>query len=771
MFRPLKTLFWLAAASAGVYSAAAFSLLGPQGASDGPDGYQVPEIGYFIGGDIGGPKNLSEEFRWNTPELYYSFDRNFLDYFGSNGVFAIEQVIAIMNGVTNVSAYSAQLTEFPLESMRYNYRAQAMSLIDLKSVALNFLVEEMGLAEPDRWTWCLRSRETQPNLQCPFMIYGVIKRNFDPVTWEPTSYVNGNLYSYVIRERCTGDNPLADAVEFLVDPLGVHYSAVASGGIDYGVFYTGLTRDDVGGLRYMWRTNNLNVEKVSSGSVLSKTNFATPQLLVSSNLSLLVSQSLTNSPDGLSALYPDLIILESTPIFTNVVTTNRLIYFTNAPYSPAGVAKLATNITYETNAAIWYRHAFGNVITNTYYTNGWMTILQTNISTTACRPFAPAGAICTNITQKTIFTNFVNGDYFLLTTNSGCGFFPISTQLVRVLIETNTPVAATNAQEATNIFNQEYSESYVTYFTNHVLVVYPVPCENDSVALRQGMDRIQFIRRDYDSLLERYFHPVTNSYVLYAVTNNQIIPEHFHRVVTRPDFVFSAEERQAGNAWFGWGFRQAPHYFTPTNAADPNPDKVLGPGTLEAPLFIEFNKVGPLLVNVYNPFLPNSGLTEAAATTNFIWGSFDGTTNAPIVYPQGTSIADLENQVLIQVQPWVEMTNRLAQTSAILPWEELALPTGGLQQPYPQPPAGLPVEYPVRAWFAVNGGQFPYAWSLAPGSPGLPPGLFLAPDPSDSSRCVLAGTPTMVGTFDFVVRLTDAGSRSVDRAYSITIEP
>jgi hypothetical protein len=113
------TLFWRAAASAGVYSAAAFSLLGPQGASDGPDGYQVPEIGYFIGGDIGGPKNLSEEFRWNTPELYYSFDRNFLDYFGSNGVFAIEQVIAIMNGVTNVSAYPRTHTSFR-GSMRYN---------------------------------------------------------------------------------------------------------------------------------------------------------------------------------------------------------------------------------------------------------------------------------------------------------------------------------------------------------------------------------------------------------------------------------------------------------------------------------------------------------------------------------------------------------------------------------------------------------------------------------------------------------------------------
>jgi hypothetical protein len=144
----------------------------------------------------------------------------------------------------------------------------------MKSVALNFLVEEMGLAEPDRWTWCLRSRETQPNLQCPFMIYGVIKRNFDPVTWEPTSYVNGNLYSYVIRERCTGDNPLADAVEFLVDPLGVHYSAVASGAL-IRVFYTGLTATR-GGLRSIVAHNNLKVEKGRADSVLSKTNFDNP---------------------------------------------------------------------------------------------------------------------------------------------------------------------------------------------------------------------------------------------------------------------------------------------------------------------------------------------------------------------------------------------------------------------------------------------------------------------------------------------------------------
>ena len=36
------------------------------------------------------PKNIGEEYRRNTPVMYYTFDANFLDYFGSNGVAAVD---------------------------------------------------------------------------------------------------------------------------------------------------------------------------------------------------------------------------------------------------------------------------------------------------------------------------------------------------------------------------------------------------------------------------------------------------------------------------------------------------------------------------------------------------------------------------------------------------------------------------------------------------------------------------------------------------------
>ena len=63
-----------------------------------------------------------------------------------------------------------------------------------------------------------------------------------------------------------------DAVEFSVDPLafGLHKprlplrglfsaaAALALGGLGSGEFFTGLTRDDVGGLRYLYRRLNIN---------------------------------------------------------------------------------------------------------------------------------------------------------------------------------------------------------------------------------------------------------------------------------------------------------------------------------------------------------------------------------------------------------------------------------------------------------------------------------------------------------------------------------
>ena len=38
---------------------------------------------------------LGEEYRWNVPVLTYAFDQSFLDYFGSNGVAAVEKAFQI----------------------------------------------------------------------------------------------------------------------------------------------------------------------------------------------------------------------------------------------------------------------------------------------------------------------------------------------------------------------------------------------------------------------------------------------------------------------------------------------------------------------------------------------------------------------------------------------------------------------------------------------------------------------------------------------------
>ena len=59
-----------------------------------------------------------------------------------------------------------------------------------------------------------------------------------------------------------------------------------------------------------------------------------------------------------------------------------------------------------------------------------------------------------------------------------------------------------------------------------------------------------------------------------------------------------------------------------------NPGDVDGPGTREPFVEIRFNKVGPLLQNT-GP----TALSEAAAVTNFVWGWYDASTNAPIVFP------------------------------------------------------------------------------------------------------------------------------------------
>jgi hypothetical protein len=54
-------------------------------------------------------------------------------------------------------------------------------------------------------------------------------------------------------------------------------------------------------------------------------------------------------------------------------------------------------------------------------------------------------------------------------------------------------------------------------------------------------------------------------------------------------------------------------------------------------LNVIFNTVGPVIQNIYP--LPSGFLSEVNnAGTLPLWGSFDGTTNEPVIYPQKASI-------------------------------------------------------------------------------------------------------------------------------------
>jgi hypothetical protein len=409
---------------------------------------------------------------------------------------------------------------------------------------------------------------------------------------------------------------------------------------------------------------------------------------------------------------------------------------TNYPWLPAGTVTVAFQTNLVTNVVTWFAHTFDNVVTNTYYTNGFITVLETSVGP---RPFGAPGQVYTNVTARTVYTNFINGDYYILPTNSACGAFIIATQLTSVINLTNTPVAATNAVGATNVNGVSFAQELVFPFTNNVYVVHPVPCLSNAIAPRQGIGRVQFVRRDFDSLITRFWNPVTNTYTHTVVSNSMPFQQIIRRAVTAPDILITAQDlaTDPSDGLIGPGGAARNLAFA-TNSLP----GLFGPGTIEPIVQFTFNKVGPIFGN-FTPF----NLDEFTQLPLLTWGSFDGSTNAPVVYPNGTSILNYERSVFIQVSPVYLPEGFVTATSQHTNYYTAQL------QVTSYTPSFVP----------------PATWALAPGSMGLPPGLELST--INATNAVISGTPTMTGTFDFVVRLTDSQSRTTDRSFYIKVNP
>lgn len=765
MRQMIKSFLWIVGLALGLQTAWAFSLLGPENDIGAGGNWQVTPNGfnpnqdsgnppYFLSALLSGPKNQGEGYRRTTPTMYYTFDATFGDFFGSNGEVAVQGAFDVLNGLTNVDSYSTGLTEVPLNSVSENYQANALGLLDLKTQTLSLLMEQLGLADAIRYMWVIHDRVQVAGCQgsCPLCLeYLVTIRNFDILPTalnqiQYSAYINGELYNYFISEICTaiGTGPNVDALEIPVDPL-VNNPPVASGhvedegGLNVGFFFTGLTRDDVAGLRWLYSTNNYDtpsqgfLEPAAAGSVLFSTNFSTPQLLFTSNYNTLVSASLTNNPAALQLLFPGLQV-STTPAFTyfsNVVSPNVIAYFTNFIGQPAdqpATLVLATNLV--TNIVQFYQNTFGNVVTNPFHRVYPTTTFAIQTITVGPGVGLPADSpFVTNISYSFFQSNTPSGDYFILS-NGICGPNIIQTLQTNVSIVTNGVVGITNAN------GQAFVENLISYFTNYAFVVQPCTLVSNAIGNFRGVEKLRFVRvpdDNYDYQTRQFYQPITNTYNTLIFTNGQYVNQTFQRVLSAPDFVFGASDLAVGP-----GAGNAVAAFTRTvnfNQTTVQPG-LAGPGTIDDSVnSIVFDKVGPIYYNTSLSFLSGP---DAALTRAFLWGSFDGTTNAPVVYPNGTSVANLAAEALIQISP-----------------------------PPPDLPAGTNGVVYNNAMTVTAGGQGPYNWSLTSASAGLPPGLSLSPNG------VISGTPTQSGTFDnIVIQMTDSSvpiARTVNLVCSITI--
>jgi hypothetical protein len=312
----------------------------------------------------------------------------------------------------------------------------------------------------------------------------------------------------------------------------------------------------------------------------------------------------------------------------------------------------------------------------------------------------------------------------------------LTSALTNLLVTTNLVSFATNITVSTNgrVNFQAFIQNQITYGTNHAFVATPVTCPTNAPSWRQGIERITFVRlpdNALDELTYSLYNPITNDFSVTAFdpTNKVYFTQRNRRTLTTPDFLITAADLVdvPGNATIGLGTVARDMFWNTSTNFGVAYQNQAGPGTIEPGSGFIFDKSGPVFLN---PLVGD----ESTQSPLFIWGSFDGTTNAPVVYPNGTSIANLENQLAIQIRPSV-------------------LPVGTAFVPYP------------TTTLTATGGTAPYTFVLAPGSGGLPPGI------SMSSSGVISGTPTQTGIFDFIIRLTDSASVTVDFEYAITVNP
>jgi hypothetical protein len=142
----------------------------------------------------------------------------------------------------------------------------------------------------------------------------------------------------------------------------------------------------------------------------------------------------------------------------------------------------------------------------------------------------------------------------------------------------------------------------------------------------------------------------TNSYPIYTVTNGVSTVQTVERVQTQPDILFSAADLGIS----GDGFtpitvarvsRWVDGTAVNTRTIDRQPNS--GPGEIGSGMVISFTKILPIHLNTFpGDMSENTGVnSKSFRSVVGVWGSYDGTTNAPILYPKDITLELLEKKL------------------------------------------------------------------------------------------------------------------------------
>jgi hypothetical protein len=160
-------------------------------------------------------------------------------------------------------------------------------------------------------------------------------------------------------------------------------------------------------------------------------------------------------------------------------------------------------------------------------------------------------------------------------------------------------------------------------------------------AWRPGVDKITFVPHPYDAVLAQFL-PMTNQFMDTYITNGIVTEQQLQRMVSQPDFLFCAGDTYANFHDVLPFSRTGTSNWLNNASLNGNPSGA-GPGVIQPPVEITFAKLGRQLWQGV-PYGEDSVMDYST-----FWGTYDGSTNASIVYPvarTGTNYLTIRLQLL-----------------------------------------------------------------------------------------------------------------------------